>query len=158
IYHYQFKVITKSWFEAEPDPALPVYHRDETKKENEKMEKEELENYERLLNEVRERNKQREGEATYTELWYTFVDPYAVDVDERGSDDAHKAVGVLTFKNGQRIIDEYQWKYDGVAPLVENEKLIIYEIHIGDFQSQFKDVIAKMDYFLQLGITAGKKT
>ncbi|CAF4365845.1 unnamed protein product, partial [Adineta steineri] len=24
-------------------------------------------------------------EATYTQIWYTFVDPYATDVDERGT-------------------------------------------------------------------------
>ncbi len=31
IYHYQYKVITKSWFEQEPEPALPEYKNDETK-------------------------------------------------------------------------------------------------------------------------------
>ncbi len=31
IYHYQYKIITKSWFEQEPEPALPVYKNDETK-------------------------------------------------------------------------------------------------------------------------------
>ena len=41
--------------------------------------------YAKLLDEVRERNRQREHEATFTEIWYTFVDPYATDVDERGS-------------------------------------------------------------------------
>jgi len=40
--------------------------------------------------------------------------------------------------------------------LVTNENLIIYELHIGDFDDQFKNVTAKMDYFVQLGITAGK--
>ena len=74
----------------------------------------------KLIEEIRERNRQREHEATFTEIWYTFVDPYATDVDERGtgrskifpssqshflySDDAHKAVGILTVKNGKRII------------------------------------------------------
>lgn len=79
--------------------------------------------YAKLVDEIRERNRKREQEATFTEIWYTFVDPYATDVDERGSgnelvrfinrnqnencsfqDDAHKAVGVLTVKNGKRII------------------------------------------------------
>ncbi|CAF1544364.1 unnamed protein product, partial [Didymodactylos carnosus] len=27
IYHYQFKVVTNSWFEEAPEPALPVYER-----------------------------------------------------------------------------------------------------------------------------------
>jgi 1,4-alpha-glucan branching enzyme len=57
---------------------------------------------------------------------------------------------------GKRIVDEYEWKYDNHVPLVSNEDLIIYEIHIGDFENQFKNVTAKMDYFVQLGVTAGK--
>jgi Zn/Cd-binding protein ZinT len=88
--------------------------------EEEKQQKAEA--HSRLIDEIRERNRQREHEATFTEIWYTFVDPYATDVDERGTgksilsffdfneetkshlDDAHKAVGVLTVKNGKRII------------------------------------------------------
>lgn len=88
--------------------------------QEEKQEKTEA--HARLIDEIRERNRQREHEATFTEIWYTFVDPYATDVDERGtgksistpsqtmltfqliSDDAHKAVGILTIKNGKRII------------------------------------------------------
>jgi len=53
-------------------------------------------------------------------------------------------------------LDEYEWKYDNHVPLVSNENLIIYEIHIGDFEGKFTNVTAKMDYFVQLGITAGK--
>lgn len=87
------------------------------------MEKQEkTEAHAKLIDEIRERNRQREHEATFTEIWYTFVDPYATDVDERGTgmhivfnfiiiissydglDDAHKAVGILTIKNGKRII------------------------------------------------------
>jgi hypothetical protein len=41
-------------------------------------------------------------EATFTEIWYTFVDPKATAVDERGSEDAHKAVGILILKNSKR--------------------------------------------------------
>jgi hypothetical protein len=43
------------------------------------------EEYAKLIDEIRERNRQREQEATFTEIWYTFVDPYATDVDERGT-------------------------------------------------------------------------
>jgi 1,4-alpha-glucan branching enzyme len=57
---------------------------------------------------------------------------------------------------GKRIVDEYEWKYDNYTPLVSNDKLIIYELHIGDFENQFKNVTARMDHFIQLGITAGK--
>jgi 1,4-alpha-glucan branching enzyme len=57
---------------------------------------------------------------------------------------------------GKRIVDEYEWKYDNYVPLVPDEKLIIYELHIGDFHDKFKDITAKMDYFIELGVTAGK--
>jgi len=49
IYHYQYKIVTKSWFEPVPTPALP----DNTHDENAQIPK----------------------EATFTEVWYTFVDP-----------------------------------------------------------------------------------
>ena len=39
----------------------------------------------KLIEQIRERNREREYEATFTEIWYTFVDPYATDVDERGN-------------------------------------------------------------------------
>jgi hypothetical protein len=43
------------------------------------------EEHAKLIDEIRERNRKREQEATFTEIWYTFVDPYATDVDERGT-------------------------------------------------------------------------
>jgi len=46
---------------------------------------EKAEAHRKLVDEIRERNRQREHEATFTEIWYTFVDPYATDVDERGN-------------------------------------------------------------------------
>ncbi len=54
------------------------------------------------MQEVKERNKKRQEEATFTEVWYTFVDPYATEVDERGSDDPFRSVGILIFKNGKK--------------------------------------------------------
>ncbi len=57
---------------------------------------------------------------------------------------------------GKRIVDEYEWKYDNYIPLVPDEKLIIYELHIGDFHDKFIGITAKMDYFVELGVTAGK--
>lgn len=51
--------------------------------QEEKLEKTEA--HGKLIDEIRERNRQREQEATFTEIWYTFVDPYATDVDERGT-------------------------------------------------------------------------
>lgn len=156
IYHYQFKVVTKSWFEEEPEPALPDYKDDDTKTddENAQIRKCRQDEYEKLLQEVYERNRKRQEEATFTEVWYTFVDPYATEVDERGSDDAFRSVGILIFKNGKRIVDEYEWKYDNFTPLVSDDKLIIYELHIGDFHDKFRDITNRMDYFVQLGVTA----
>ncbi|CAF1532851.1 unnamed protein product, partial [Didymodactylos carnosus] len=52
----------------------------------------------------------------------------------------------------KRILDEYEWKYDNAVKLVPDEQLIIYELHIGDFQSKFTDVTAKIDYIKQLGV------
>ena len=51
--------------------------------QEEKQERKEA--HTKLIDEIRERNRQREHEATFTEIWYTFVDPYATDVDERGT-------------------------------------------------------------------------
>lgn len=56
---------------------------------------------------------------------------------------------------GRRIVDEYEWKWDNYVPLVPNEQLIIYELHVGDFKGKFKDVTENMNHFVQLGITAG---
>ncbi|CAF1129819.1 unnamed protein product [Rotaria sordida] len=162
IFHYQFKIQTKSWFEQEPEPALPNYDDDEYIAMTQEEKQEKTEAYTKLIDEIRERNRQRESEATFTEIWYTFVDPYATDVDERGSDDAHKAVGILTVKNGKRIIDEYEWKYDSCY-LPPDEELVIYEIHVGDFsggdndpnaRGQFKNVKEKIDYLKELGVNA----
>ncbi|CAF4934064.1 unnamed protein product [Rotaria sp. Silwood1] len=82
IYHYQFKIQTKSWFEEEPEPALPNYDDEEYKDMTQEEKQEKTQAYTKLIDEIRERNRQREREATFTEIWYTFVDPYATDVDE----------------------------------------------------------------------------
>jgi 1,4-alpha-glucan branching enzyme len=111
IFHYQFKIQTKSWFEQEPEPALPNYDDDEFKELTDAEKQAKSEAHIKLIDEIRERNRQREQEARFTEIWYTFVDPYATDVDERGTDDAHKAVGILTIKNGKRIIGKYIYIY-----------------------------------------------
>jgi hypothetical protein len=66
------------------------------------MRKKFREEYEKLVEEIKNRNKKRKEEITFTEVWYTFVDPYATEVDERGSDDAFRSVGVLIFKNGKQ--------------------------------------------------------
>jgi hypothetical protein len=66
------------------------------------MRKNQQDEHEKLVEEVNDRNKKREEELNFTEVWYTFVDPYATEVDERGSDDAFRSVGILIFKNGNK--------------------------------------------------------
>lgn len=69
---------------------------------------------------------------------------------------------VVEILNGQSIYFRYQWRHNHVD-LVPNEKLIIYEMHIGDFRGgpgddgngpgTFERVIQKLDYLTDLGIT-----
>ena len=70
--------------------------------ENEQIRQNDQAAYEKELQQVRDRNEKRRGQITYTEVWYTFVDPYATEVDERGSDDSFRSVGVLIIKNGKQ--------------------------------------------------------
>ena len=76
--------------------------------------------------------------------------------------DSHENA-VVRIKKGQPVISTYKWKHDDV-PLVPNEQLIIYELHVADFRGgtgddqktpgKFTDVIEKLDYLAELGITA----
>ena len=68
--------------------------------EEEKQEK--IEAHAKLLDEIRERNRQREHEATFTEIWYTLVDPYATDVDERGSGNYQHRIDLVPIKSARR--------------------------------------------------------
>lgn len=34
-------------------------------------------------------------------VWYTFIDLYATEVDERGSDDVFRSAGIFILKNGK---------------------------------------------------------
>ncbi len=88
-------------------------------------------------------------------------DPYAqhitLDADENST---------LIVKNGARKVASYDWQHDD-KPLPQNEDLIIYELHVGDFsggpgdepggkkrKGRFVDVIDKLDYLAELGINA----
>lgn len=58
--------------------------------------------------------------------------------------------------NGQPLLFRHDWQYDNVD-LVPNEKLVIYELHIGDFtdgHGTFDDLIKKLDYLADLGVNA----
>lgn len=57
--------------------------------------------------------------------------------------------------------DDYVWQHDD-TPLPPNDELIIYEMHVGDFTGgdgddgagRYRDVIGKLPYLADLGITA----
>lgn len=88
--------------------------------------------------------------------WKTITDPYATDVDPESQN------SILKIKNGVKIVDEYVWLHDETY-LPTNEKLVIYEMHVGDFsggeadgfsRGKYTDVIAKLDYLADLGVNA----
>ncbi len=88
--------------------------------------------------------------------WKTITDPYATNVDPETQN------AVLKLKAGVKIVDEYVWTSDE-TPLPENDRLVIYEMHIGDFsggeedgmsRGKYTDVIAKLSYLADLGINA----
>ncbi len=88
--------------------------------------------------------------------WKSITDPYATDVHPETQN------AILTLKDGKKIVDEYVWRSDDV-PLPENPHLVIYEMHVGDFsggendpfeRGKYVDVVAKLDYLVDLGINA----
>lgn len=88
--------------------------------------------------------------------WKTITDPYATDIDPETQN------AILKLKNGRKIVDEYVWRSDGV-PLPENNAIVVYEMHVGDFsggeeegftRGKYTDVIDKLDYLVDLGINA----
>ncbi|AUT00665.1 alpha-amylase [Nostoc sp. CENA543] len=85
--------------------------------------------------------------------WIDIIDPYATDVDEQRQN------GIVRIQNGQRIVDDYIWQNDHL-PLPKNRELVIYEMHVADFNGvdnkhgQYLGVIAKLDYLCDLGINA----
>ncbi len=88
--------------------------------------------------------------------WKTITDPYATNVDPETQN------SILHLKNGKKIVDEYVWTSDDV-PLPENDRLVIYELHVGDFsggeedgysRGKYIDVIAKLNYLADLGVNA----
>lgn len=66
---------------------------------------------------------------------------------------------VARIRDGKRITISYQWQHDDV-PLLPNDQLIIYELHVGDFnpgkdkRGTFNEVTERLDYLADLGITA----
>ncbi len=88
--------------------------------------------------------------------WKTITDPYATNVDPESQN------SILKLQNGKKIVDEYVWLSDE-TPLPINEKIVIYEMHVGDFsggeddeftRGKYTDVIDKLDYIAALGVNA----
>lgn len=88
--------------------------------------------------------------------WIDVVDPYATDIDNPTQN------GVFRVKDGAKIVDTYIWQNDG-KNLPPDHKLVIYEMHIGDFsggeddshaRGGYQNVIEKLDYLCELGVNA----
>jgi 1,4-alpha-glucan branching enzyme len=93
------------------------------------------------------------------EQWVEVFDPYAIALTPTEPQRA-----ILNVKDGKRQWINYQWQHDDV-PLPTNDKLVIYELHVGDFSGglgdepggtrkkhRFEDVVDKLDYLKTLGI------
>lgn len=81
--------------------------------------------------------------------WIDVIDPYVTNYDPQ------RNTGIITIKNGKKILDEYVWKHDDVK-LPDNKDLIIYEMYIADFtdNGQFSGAIEKLNHLVELGINA----
>jgi 1,4-alpha-glucan branching enzyme len=92
--------------------------------------------------------------------WFEVFDPYALSITNDKEERTY-----LCVQDGRRVWVDYQWKHDDVA-LPTNDRLIIYELHVGDFsggkgdegadrvKGKFRDVVEKLDYLVELGINA----
>jgi 1,4-alpha-glucan branching enzyme len=89
--------------------------------------------------------------------WVDVFDPYGLSIT---NDDKEQTR--LRVKDGRRVWVEYQWQHDDV-PLPQNDELVIYELHMGDFTGKsgekpkrgtFLGAIEKLDYLAAMGINA----
>lgn len=85
-----------------------------------------------------------------------IADPYGTNVNDETK------LATVQIKNGKVVLDDYKWKFDG-SPLVPNNELVIYELHVGDFsggeddsdpRGRIRHVIEKLDYLADLGVNA----
>lgn len=88
--------------------------------------------------------------------WKNINDPYATAIHPTTQN------SILQLKNCKKIVDEYEWQFNG-TDLPQNGKLVIYEMHVGDFsggeddvypRGKYTDVIDKLDYLAELGVNA----
>jgi 1,4-alpha-glucan branching enzyme len=89
--------------------------------------------------------------------WVEVFDPYGLSITDDKEEQTH-----LWVKNGARAWVDYQWQHDA-KPLPNNEELVIYELHVGDFtgnsgkkgvRGTFLGAIEKLDYLAAMGINA----
>ncbi len=88
--------------------------------------------------------------------WKSISDPYSTNIDPATQN------SILSLKEGVKIVDEYEWLFNA-TDLPSNDKLVIYEMHVGDFsggeedgytRGKYNDVIDKLDYLSELGVNA----
>src|ERR1700722_12413423 len=65
--------------------------------------------------------------------WVEVFDPYGLSI----TNDEHERT-YLGVKDGKRLWVDYQWKHDDM-PLPNNDQLVIYELHVGDFSGGLGD-------------------
>jgi 1,4-alpha-glucan branching enzyme len=82
------------------------------------------------------------------------TDPFARLVDEANGD-----VGTIVIAGGRDVTTAYNWRHDD-EPLPQDDELILYELHIGEFGVKdgvlgtFSTVIERLDYLRDLGVNA----
>ena len=85
--------------------------------------------------------------------WVEVIDPRATAVDPGAQ------MAIVRVKDGERILDTYQWKNEK-AELPGESDLIIYEMLVQDFSDPeegmgtFQGAIANLDYLQSLGVNA----
>ncbi len=88
--------------------------------------------------------------------WKSISDPYSTNVDPATQN------SILRLKDGIKIVDEYEWQFNA-TDLPTNDRIVIYEMHVGDFsggeedgytRGKYTDVIAKLNYLAELGVNA----
>jgi 1,4-alpha-glucan branching enzyme len=91
-----------------------------------------------------------------------FLDGRTVDVTDpfaRLVDEANGDVGMIVIKGGRDVTTAYHWRHDD-EPLPQDDELIIYELHVGEFGVKngklgtFATVIERLDYLRDLGVNA----
>ena len=81
------------------------------------------------------------GSRSIVTLWFT--DPFARATDE---------VGQLSAFDTPASLPAFQW-HDGHWKVPELENLVVYEMHVEEFNSTFNGVVDRLPYLKSLGVT-----